>query len=361
MKKRVLMAVGGTGGHLFPAISLAEELMEEGYEVHLAGAKLASHTLQESFPTSFSDVSSAPPFQKNPFKALKAWGTLLKGTLESLQVLKSYQPDLIVGFGSYHSAPLLFAALIRRTPIVLHVRDSIPGKVERFFSRFAKQSIVHFPGSEKYLSGETATARMPLRKNLLHPPSKEEALAHYGLDPKVTTVLAFGGSLGAKHLNDLAAHAIQQLVDQGKSLQVIHLFGSEEEAAIYLPLYKKWGVQGVFLPFEKEMQYAWAAADLSITRAGAGTISEQIHFAVPGVLIPYPFAADQHQTKNARLFQEGSDAVTLLLEKELTVDKLATAVDKLLLDKDAKRERLQAYAARQGQTQLSTLVERWLT
>ncbi len=333
MSANIVIAAGGTGGHLFPAQSLAKEL-SESYEVTFMAKGLTTNPRFNKEHYQFSDIASGPI---TPKKLIPSSLSILKGIWQSIKALKALKADLVIGFGSYHSFPVLVAAKMLGIPIVLHEANSVPGKVNRIFSPYAAFTGVFFPDAAKFLKGKYEVTDIPLREQFLAAlrPTRAMGLEHYGLQDGVFTILIFGGSQGAKVLNDIARGAIQLV----PNVQVLHFTGSSEATARAKEAYKGANIHAVVQDFEKEMQYAWAACDLCISRSGASTIAEAIAFSVPSIYIPYPFSTDAHQDKNAQYVASEGGAIWFN-EKDLTATMLADAIKSLLSDE--KRDKMKA-------------------
>lgn len=303
MRKKVIIAAAGTGGHLFPAQALAQELTAQGYEVLFAGHGLSNNRYFSREEFLYEDVSSATPYKKNILKAVLEIG---KGIQRSRKLIKQFLPDLIVGFGSFHSFPVLVAAFIFKIPIVLFEANSIPGKVNRLFSRFANVSAVHFEEAKGKLFGNTCEVSMPLWKGSRA--SQEKARDYFSLNPKKETILIFGGSQGALSINQLiwetAAHFTEQF-------QIIHFTGNGDLTQKMRERYLALNISACVKDFENRMDLAWQAATLAICRAGAATLAELIEYEVPAILLPYPHAADDHQRKNAECMEKMGGALYL--------------------------------------------------
>ena len=332
MSQRIVIAAGGTGGHLFPAQALCVELKAKLPELQLlfVAKGLADNPRFNSNLYDCVDISSS--VIKSDFKTLlrAAW-QISKGIWQSLRALRRFSPDLVVGFGSFHTFPVLTAAYLLGIPIVLHEANRIPGKVNRLFSKVAAWTGIYFPDTAKVLKGKSKKTDIPLRPQFHSGmrPDRHSGLAFYGLSVEAVTVLVFGGSLGAKKLNELAAKSLC-LLKEKKKLQVLHFTGSFSASQEVRNAYQKAKLSAVVRDFESEMQYAWAAADLCLSRSGACTIAEQMTYGVPALFIPYPFAADDHQEKNALYVAECIGGAECLKEKGLEPDHLADALDRLL-------------------------------
>jgi UDP-N-acetylglucosamine--N-acetylmuramyl-(pentapeptide) pyrophosphoryl-undecaprenol N-acetylglucosamine transferase len=339
MRKKVVIAAGGTGGHLFPAQALAVALKEKCPDIEVffmaKGLQNNKHFRKDLF--SFQDVISSS-LSKNPLKLLYGCFQLLQGSFQSRKAMQKFLPDLVIGFGSYHTFPVLLAATFQRTPIILHESNSIAGKVNRFFSKKARWTGVFFPEAKKSFKGASRQVTVPLRKEfeVAARPSKKQALEYYGLDPDKKTILVFGGSQGARGINELFLEALS-FVEAKQSIQVLHFTGSTSTA---IAAYERYGIKAIVKEFEAHMQYAWAACDFVVSRSGAASIAEQIAFQVPAIMIPYPYAADNHQAKNAEFVEKVIQGAIVLEEKTLVPQKLFEAISRLL--DDATRAQMKA-------------------
>lgn len=344
-KFKIILAAGGTGGHLFPAQGLAMQLMREdpGIQLLFAGAGLAENVHFDREKFSFCAVASMTPFRGNPLRSIKF---LWKGIRESLNLLKEQKPDLVVGFGSFHSFPVLCAAAIKRVPFVLFASDSVPGKVIRLFSRRALFTGVFFEEAKSYLKGSSVEVDIPLRKARTKL-AAEEARLKLGLKPDLPTLLVFGGSQGARQINN----TVLQLLPQLKEYQLIHLTGNDEMAG---EVQKHCQIPHYVRKFEPNMDLLWSAADLAICRSGAMTFAEVIFHEVPAILIPYPFASEQHQMKNAQILEQKVGGGICLPEQMLTPELLLKTIKNADIQKMKKA--IGAYKQKQKKEELSRLV-----
>lgn len=322
--RRVLIATGGTGGHLFPAQAAAKELKD--CDILFAGHKLQDSPFFDR-ASAYREIASS---NKRPF-------TLLKGIWQSIKLVIQYKPDVVVGFGSFHSFPVLLAAAIFGKKIVLFEANCSFGKVNKFFSPFAKKIALQFPIDNV---GKKAVYVPLLPWNLKCAKLEQsQARLSYGLKPDLFTILVFGGSQGAKFINETFC-AAAKLLDF--PFQVLHFTGKEDPTIRY-------DVPAVVKPFEKEMVLAYAAADMAVCRCGAGTTAELIRFSLPSLLIPYPYAYN-HQKKNGEflkdgariLLQEKADPRTLSLEIKKVKEELQIQRDAL---KNLKMPETTAFSA----------------
>jgi UDP-N-acetylglucosamine--N-acetylmuramyl-(pentapeptide) pyrophosphoryl-undecaprenol N-acetylglucosamine transferase len=255
--------------------------------------------------------------------------SLGRGVIQAWQGIQEFDPELVVGFGSFHSFPVLVAAFLRGIPFVLFESNSIPGRVNRLFSRYALFSGIVFPKAQKRMKGICKEVNMPFWGEKVDKKiAKKEAVSYFSLQENVFTLLVFGGSQGAVSLNPIVAEAIGQFHREKGPVQVIHLTGSPDSAEKISKLYQQQGVYAVVKPFEEKMYLAWASADLAICRAGAATLAEMMQFEVPSVLVPYPAAAEQHQKENALFMQDVVKGSFCLEQNQLTSQKLFSVLSK---------------------------------
>lgn len=338
MAKKVLIAAGGTGGHVYPALGLAKQLTKINSETEIlfVGGALNTNRYfdKNSFP--YHSIDCGTFSRKSPVQCLQSLKNIYKGYKQSRKIFSDFKPDLVVGFGSYHTLPVLMAAKRTGIPIVLHEQNSVPGKVIRLFSRGALFTGVYFPVTAKHLYGRTEPMSMPLREGFYNKTiNKLEARKHFKLDFESPVVLVFGGSQGARFINEVVAKALTQNFNGDKTrLQVLHFTGDATLASEIKASYDKASINSVVKEFEHRMDLAWKAADIMISRAGAGTIAEQIEFEVPGILIPYPFAADNHQESNADFLVKTVGGGLKFKEVDLNSSKLAHLIEKLLAKDD---------------------------
>lgn len=349
MGKRVLIATGGTGGHIFPALGLASSIKE--HEVIFAGSGLDKNR--------FFDQSSFRHYSvKSSTLSVKGLYRLLQGTKESLSLLKEVKPDLVVGFGSYHSLPLIAAAKLTSRPFILYEANAFPGKVNRLMAPFSRFVAVHFQEASKHLFGHVEVCQHPLREGFKESPlPREGARLALGLNPFKTTLLIFGGSQGAMAINQCVSKEVVKL-----DVQLIHLTGSSDNQAL-ITHYKSHGIPALVLPYSDQMPLLFSAADLLIARAGASTIAEMVAYSVPAILIPYPFATNNHQEKNGDVISKKIGGAVMLKESELE-ENLPRLLHHLLGNQQevchAMRSALQASRMRQKKT-LAELVEEELS
>ncbi len=301
--KRLVIACGGTGGHLFPGIAVAEAWTRQGGEVLL----LISEKQIDALATEGYDhlrFEKMPSIAMPGLFSVKMPGFLL-AFLRSLwacrRLLKDFRADAVLGMGGFTSAAPLAAGRIAGLPTFIHESNAIPGKANRLNAVFSRAVLVGFAECAP-LFGKGKPVEVvgtPLRPSLVTRPSREASLARFGLDPGRKTVMVMGGSQGARRVNELVAASLPRFAEAG--IQVLHISGPGDYALVK-PAYEACPAAGTLHDFCSEIQYAYAAADLAICRSGASTLTELGYYEIPSVLIPYPFAAEDHQTANARIF-----------------------------------------------------------
>lgn len=351
MKRKILIAAGGTAGHLFPALTVAHKLKDgkEGAEILFAAGGLHDNRFFDRSLFSYKAIDAAPMSRK-PWPLLKNCVRNAKGLCASLSLVSKYQPDLVIGFGSYHTFPVLLAAKLLRYPIILHEQNSKPGKVIRFFSPKALMVGSYFPLVNEILSGNIVSMAMPLREGFTPQASTaEEAYDYFKLSPQKFTLLVFGGSQGAHFINQIVTTALLQYGCTRNDLQLLHFAGSQEQVNKLMLAYAESPLTVIVKAFEPRIDLALRIADLMIARAGAGTIAEQLAFQVPALFIPYPYAADNHQESNADYVVNEVGGGWKMLEKDLTSERLYNFLSPLLCKENSELQIKKANLAKHSQ------------
>lgn len=330
LKEKVIwMSTGGTGGHLFPALACAHEmqLLMPELKICLIGGGIKQALLKESLPFPYITVPCGF-FSRNLSESLKAFWKIGQGTFQACRIMREGKPDAVVGFGSYFSFPPILAARFLKIPLFLHAADSMPGKVIRYFSRHAECTFVQFEHAARLLKGAICHVSMALRSQMRKKHiTRIQAAERLGMRTDLPTLLIFGGSQGARFLNAALHDALQTPLPP---MQILHYTGNEDMVAPLQQLYTAKGHHHLVKSYETQMDCAWALADGAITRAGASTLAELLEYEVPSLLIPYPYAADDHQAKNARCLIAAGAGVEMLLERQVTKEGLLRAIIKMI-------------------------------
>ncbi|MBS0630027.1 MAG: UDP-N-acetylglucosamine--N-acetylmuramyl-(pentapeptide) pyrophosphoryl-undecaprenol N-acetylglucosamine transferase [Verrucomicrobia bacterium] len=340
MRKKILLAVGGTGGHLFPAQALARDLKKLQSEIQIlfGGGRLGSNHFFQKNQFPFREVTSGTPFRG---KLLKSCLQIGRGLIESHDLIKEFCPDLVIGFGSFYSFPILAIAKLKGIPFILVESNVLPGRVNKLFSSGALFSAIQYEETAAILKGKSIPTKMPFWSHEFAgiPLAQADARKGYGLDPEVFTLLIFGGSQGAEVINNAATELKLDI-----PFQVLHFCGRDQDTEKVASRYRERGIRAHVKHFEEQMHLAWQAANLAVCRAGAGTMAEMELFNVPAVLIPWPGATDQHQHRNAKIMEEIGGA--LLLE-EKKIHTLGNQIQSLLAKLPQMGENLKIYRARE--------------
>ncbi len=302
---RFIISCGGTGGHLSPGISLAEGLIARGHTVTLLiSHKKVDARLIEKYPQFEFLRVPGTGFSWSPLKLVRCIVTQAKGFVFCTKLVRETKPDGIVGFGGFTSAGVAFAGWVRGVPVALHESNRVPGLAIRMLGRLARR--VYLPTGIRLPGVHPAATRhggMPVRSEIKRLP-QAAARATLGLDPNYKVLVVFGGSQGAGPLNDWVRDKLQLLASEG--IQVYCVTGLDKgRNGESRELKTKTGapIHAVFVPFCDQIAELLSAADLVVSRAGAGTISELIRCETPAILVPYPQAADDHQRANAAFYE----------------------------------------------------------
>lgn len=319
----VLIMAGGTGGHVFPALAVATRLRELGHVVTWMGApdSFESKRVPEAgFPIEFVRVTGLRG--KGVMKLFAAPLLLARALRDAFAVLRKVQPQVVLGMGGFAAGPGGLAARLKGTPLVIHEQNAAAGLTNRLLARIATTVLQAFPNTFK---SKALTVGNPVRAGFAELPAPAARLAHAGS----ARVLVVGGSQGAKALNQIVPQALA-LMPAATRPQVRHQAG--RTLAVAEAAYASTTVQATVEAFITDMPAAYAAADLVICRSGASTIAELSAAGCASVLVPFPFAVDDHQTANARYLADAGAAV-LIQERDLTPQRLADELLKLLADR----------------------------
>ena len=316
---KFIIATGGTGGHIFPALNVATELKREGHNVHFIGV---FGDYKERIGKKGFEMDE---IEAKGFSVEKFWPAVL-GMLKSLKMsfrlLRQYKPDGVVGFGGYASFPVVMAAFFLRIPTLIHEQNVMPGKANIVLSKFVNRIALSFEKSQKFFnSKKTIVTGYPCHINMKQI-NRTEVLSKFGLKQDYFTIIVFGGSLGSHRINLEFSNAVD-LLQEKYSIQAIHCSGKIDYPFLSEE-YKKKKIPYCLFEFLDGIESAYKVADLVISRAGAATISELARFKVPAILIPYPYA-HEHQKENALVLQEAKVAY-MLEEKDLSAQKLSEAI-----------------------------------
>ena len=337
-KGTIILAAGGTGGHLVPAEALAHELVSRGWKVHLAtddrAERFAGH-----FPASaIHPIASATIGSRNPLALAKAFWMIWKGVRQASELIRRLKPSAVIGFGGYPTLPPLYAATRRKVPTLLHEQNAVMGRANKALAGRVNAIAGGFlPEGKGVHAAKTVVTGNPVR-----PPVLEAAKTAYypSSGDEVFRLLVFGGSQGAQFFSDAVPAAIAALpADQRARLRVTQQARADDVAKVKAS-YAQLGIAAEVLPFFNDLAARMAAAHLVISRSGASTVSEIAVIGRPALLVPYPHALDHDQAANAAaLAAEGGAEVHV--QSTLSVEKLTS----LLAEAIGNPDRLSTMAA----------------
>ncbi len=343
---RVIIAGGGTGGHLFPGLAVAEELIKRdpATRVVFVGTErgIESKVIpKEGYPIEYLKAEGI--IGKSFLKKIKAFFLFAGSIFQGMGIARSVRPDIVIGVGGYASVGMIIAARLKGIPAMIMEQNSIPGLANRFLANFAdaiavtyQESMNFFPREKTFLTGN------PVRKKVLAKES-HDAYSAFNIEKDKFNVLIFGGSLGARSINNAMTEALHYLLDLRQNIQFVHQTGERDLNGV-TEAYKRLGFSGAVLPFIFKMSDAYSVADLVVCRAGATTLAELTAIGKASILIPYPFAAANHQELNARKLEDMM-AAKLILDKHLTGEVMARAIRELYQNADKRKEMQKAAKA----------------
>ncbi|MEN2995125.1 MAG: undecaprenyldiphospho-muramoylpentapeptide beta-N-acetylglucosaminyltransferase [Thermodesulfovibrio sp.] len=336
---RVIIAGGGTGGHLFPGIALAETLIEKYPDAKVVFIGTQKGIEAKVIPKTGYElifISVQGFVGKSLIEKAEAIKSLLKSIFESKNIIKSFSPDIVFGVGGYASFPIVLIAALSKIPTIILEQNTIPGLANRILGKFASAVAITYPETIEYFKKEkTYLTGTPIRKKILEG-NRSKAIKLFSLEENRTTILILGGSLGARKINKAMTEALSYLIPLKDSIQIIHQTG-EYDYNWVLKEYKNFPFKANVFPFIYNMVEAYSVADLVVSRAGASTVAELTALGKASILIPYPYAAYNHQEMNARrLLSRG--ACDLILDRELNGEILAKKIIKILEKPDTIRD-----------------------
>jgi UDP-N-acetylglucosamine--N-acetylmuramyl-(pentapeptide) pyrophosphoryl-undecaprenol N-acetylglucosamine transferase len=331
MHTRVVIVGGGTGGHLFPGIAVAQEF-REGHQadvVFLTTPKPVTIQILEKYQLPWEAVASRAVKGMGLFARLRAWFGVPGHILAARRRLKELQPDLVLGVGGHASGPVGVAAWTLGIPLAIHEQNAIPGLTNRLLGRVARRVFLSFPEEGDYFDKDkTRWTGNPIRREFFEAAPPRPATPF--------TVLIMGGSQGAHHLNIEVLRALSLLTHHRDRLKFLHLTGPDDLELVQQG-YLEAGFAAEAAAFTPEVAVFMARAHLLVCRAGAGTLAELTARGRAALLIPYPFAANNHQEANAR-FLENAGAADLILNKHFTGEVLVDRIEQFLAQPARLRE-----------------------
>jgi len=356
---KVIIAGGGTAGHVFPAVALAQQLAERGVDVRFTGTSRGLET----------DLVPAAGFQLTtldirPFPR-RISPDLYRAPVAMVRAVKLSAPmvrdaDVVVGMGGYASAPAVLAALRSHIPVILHEQNAVPGAANRLLSRRAAAVALSFEEAGQRLSSRVrkVVTGNPVRTQIVavvreRERLRSEGLETLGMEGSRRTVVVFGGSQGALHVDTVAVEACKAMAGRS-DLQVLLLTGRAHLETVNSLIDRHTSLKVAVLPFLDRMELAYAIADVVVSRAGATSIAETTACGLPALLIPYPYATANHQEANARALERAGVA-EVILDGALSATALSDQLGRII-DDPARLERMAAASAAWGRPDAASVL-----
>lgn len=355
MPHKVIIAGGGTGGHIFPAIAIANALRKAEQDIEILFVGAAGKMEMEKVPQAGYKIEGLEIVgfnRSNIFKNILLPFKLIRSILKARTILKRFRPDAVVGVGGYASFPILRAAQRLGIPTLIQEQNSYAGKSNKILARNASVICVAYDGMEKFFPADKIVyTGNPVRSNISQSAvTKEDAMSHFGLDRNKPTVFAVGGSLGAKSINESLQPLLAEFVNRDIQLvwQTGKLYYETAKAAA-----TQYASHVKVFDFINVMDFAYKAADVVVSRAGALAIAELCVVKKPTIFVPYPFAAEDHQTANAMSLVNKHAA--LLVKDDVARTTLGTELFSLVNNK-ALQEQLEKNIAALGNTNADVVI-----
>ncbi len=323
----VVIAAGGTGGHVFPAVALAEEFgrQDPSASITVIGTgKTLEQTMLAGTPFHLEKIQVEGVIGQGVWSSIKGLALIPGAVWQAVRVLRARCADLVIGTGGYTSPPVVIAAFLLGIRRALLEPNAVPGMANRVLGPLANKVFLSFEVAKQFFNpSRTMTIGVPIRQDFIREVPRP-------ISDHVKTILVCGGSQGAQAINTAMIESLTVSPMLFKSLTVIHQTGMEDLARVQAA-YQKAGIQATVVPFVEDMPRVLQSADLVLSRCGALTLAELAACGKPSILIPYPFATHHHQEHNARVMEQAGAAI-VILQQELTGQRLAQEIDQLVND-----------------------------
>jgi UDP-N-acetylglucosamine--N-acetylmuramyl-(pentapeptide) pyrophosphoryl-undecaprenol N-acetylglucosamine transferase len=334
-KMKIVVAGGGTGGHIYPAVAVIDCLREAGHsaDVVFVGTRRGlERSIVPALGYRMRRIVSRPLPMRRDANFIYSLMCAFVGLLQSIIILMVDRPNVVLGTGGYACGPFVVAARLMGVPTLLIEPNSIPGRTTMVLARFANEVALGFQESVRHFARGTnlRVTGIPTRTRLVDR-KREGGIEKFDLDPARKTIFVFGGSRGASSINRALVGAVRALRDR-KDLQFLVQTGETDYGPVSKAM-KEIGVLTRVYPYIEDIGYAYAASDLVVSRAGAGTVAELTACGLPSILVPYPHATARHQEANARLL-ERSGAASVIRDEDLNGEVLAEAICSIIYDSE---------------------------
>ncbi len=360
---KVLIAAGGTGGHIYPGIAIAKAISEyeDGVEIRFVGTDRGMEkTIVPNAGYQLETIRVKGFARKLSMDTLKSAKELVMGMLDAKRLIKNYHPDVVIGMGGYVCGPVLLIASRMRIPTIIHEQNAFPGATNKLLSRFVDKVAISFPEAKEYFRDKDKVflSGNPVRKEFFET-DKKLAREKFGFSEGDFVIVSAGGSLGAASINNGMLELIKDKKDDDK-IRIIHITGKANYES-FLEMLKQNSIDPdsspriKVLPYSDHIYEIYACADLVVSRAGAMSVAELSATGTPAVLIPYPYATDNHQEFNARSLTDNGGGV-LMLDSDLKQDPgiLRSTVD-FLMENPEKLNNMKAAASKKAIPQSDVL------
>lgn len=350
---RIMITGGGSGGHLFPGIAVADSFLARfpaarvmfvGSDRHIENKVLAQRSFERG------TIKSQGLKGKSLSAAIRAMLLLPISVFQAAMMIRRFKPELVFGVGGYVTGPVVLAARFMGIATCIHEQNSVPGLANRLLGKIVHRIFISIPGSEKYFSADkTVLTGNPVRQELRTLKNKEVGAAK----KKTMTLLVMGGSQGARSVNRLVTAALSAINELPQGFKVIHQTGSQDAKWVE-DTYAQAKIKAKVAAFFDDMGANYDEADLVLSRAGATSLAEITALALPAILIPFPFAADDHQEKNG-LYMVAGGAAKMFLEKDITPQILAYELQELFNNQEL-RDKMASCAGRLARTDAAKVI-----
>ncbi|WP_075981016.1 undecaprenyldiphospho-muramoylpentapeptide beta-N-acetylglucosaminyltransferase [Bacillus massilinigeriensis] len=332
---RIVVSGGGTGGHIYPALALIREIQKESKDaefLYIGTEKGLESKIVRRELIPFKSIHITGFKRKLSFENLKTVYRFFKGVHDSKKILKQFSPDVVIGTGGYVCGPVVYAASRLGIPTIIHEQNSVPGLTNKFLSRFVDRIAVCFEEAVDFFPKEKVVMTGNPRASEVLGQDGVKGRLSVGLKLKVPSVLIFGGSRGARPINEAVLKSLTEF--GARPYQVLYVTGDAHFEEVQREVQLVGNPENVIIkPFIHNMPEVLAGIDLTVARAGATTLAELTSLGIPSILIPSPYVTNNHQEKNARALSDHG-AAFILLEQELTGKKLVEQIDQILLDNE---------------------------
>ena len=343
----IMISGGGTGGHIYPALTIYKtlETMVDANFLYVGTERGLESRIVPKEGIPFTTLPVQGLQRKLSLDTLVTAGKTLSSLWKANQLISDFKPDIVIGTGGYVCGPLLLVAALREIPTLIQEQNVVPGITNKILSRFVdvvavgyEEAIPHFPSAKKVIYTGN-----PVRPSVVTA-NREEARAYFGLQEDQTAILVAGGSRGARSINT-AMQAVHEHYKGREDIKIIHATGTDEYRRVCeglgIPEEDVYSPTSHIVPYLDNMDMAMAASDMAIFRSGAIGLAELAVRGIPSILIPYPYAAADHQTFNAKAFVDAG-ASTMIVDKELNGTRLLQAVDAMLADQRCRKRMAEA-------------------